>query len=77
MDAAIALGEKIAKRAYAVSLPKIVIEGADVDLRTANAMEQRAFGLVFGSHDHQIGIDSFIEKRKPNFEVVNQMMRKR
>ena len=70
VDAAIALGEKIAKKGpYAVSLAKrLLVEGADADLRTANAMEQRAFGLVFGSHDHQIGIDSFIEKRKPNFE---------
>jgi enoyl-CoA hydratase len=70
VEAAVALGEKIAKKGpYAVQLVKrLLVEGADADLRTANAMEQRAFGLVFGSHDHQIGIESFMEKRKPNFE---------
>lgn len=70
VEAAVALAEKIAKRGpYAISLCKRLLdEGADADLRTANAMESRAFGLVFGSRDKQIGIEAFLEKRKPNFE---------
>ena len=70
VEAATALAEKISKRGpYAIGLCKrLLAEGADADLRTANAMESRAFGLVFGSRDRQIGIEAFMEKRKPNFE---------
>jgi enoyl-CoA hydratase len=42
-------------------------EGQDADLRTAHALEQKAFGLVFASEDRCEGMDAFLEKRAPSF----------
>ncbi len=53
---------------YAISLVKgLVREGQNVDVRTANAMEQRSFGLVFSSEEHDEGIKAFSEKRIASF----------
>ena len=53
---------------YAISLAKsLVREGQNVDMRTANAMEQRSFGLVFSSEEHDEGIKAFLEKRIASF----------
>jgi enoyl-CoA hydratase len=70
VDAALASAETIADRGpYAVGLAKSLIrDGVDADWRAANAMEQRCFGLVFSSKDHDEGINAFMEKRKPQFE---------
>ena len=69
LDAALATGEKIAtKGPVAVALAKRVMhEGQDADLRTAHALEQKAFGLVFASEDRGEGMDAFLEKRAPAF----------
>lgn len=69
LDAALAAGELIAtKGPLAVAAAKCVIhEGQDADLRTANALEQRAFGLIFATEDRVEGMDAFLEKRDPNF----------
>ncbi len=69
LDAALAIGEKIAtKGPAAVALAKRVMhEGQDADLRTAHALEQKAFGLVFASEDRGEGMDAFLEKRAPSF----------
>lgn len=69
LDAALAAGELIATRGpLAVAAAKRVIhEGQDADLRTANALEQQAFGLVFATEDRAEGMDAFLEKRDPNF----------
>jgi enoyl-CoA hydratase len=69
LAAALAIGEKIAtKGPAAVALAKRVMqEGQDADLRTAHALEQKAFGLVFASEDRGEGMDAFLEKRAPNF----------
>jgi len=57
-----------AKGPVAVALAKRVIEqGQDADVRTAHAIEQNAFGLVFGTDDHAEGMDAFLEKRDPKF----------
>jgi enoyl-CoA hydratase len=56
---------------YAISLAKsLVREGLNVDMRTANAMEQRSFGLVFSSEEHDEGISAFLEKRAAFFEGI-------
>lgn len=70
IDAAVKTGEIIAEKGpYAVSLCKrLLSEGSDADLRTANRLEQHSFGLVFGSRDHEEGITAFLDKRKPRFE---------
>jgi len=52
----------------AVRLAKRVIQqGQDADVRTAHALEQNAFGLVFASDEHSEGMQAFLEKRDPEF----------
>jgi enoyl-CoA hydratase len=52
----------------AVQLAKRVIQqGQDADVRTAHALEQSAFGLVFASEEHSEGIGAFLEKRDAKF----------
>jgi len=67
---ALSVAETIAKRGpYAVSLAKQLLkDGQNTGLQVANSMEQRAFGLVFASRDHNEGIRAFLDKRAPNFE---------
>jgi enoyl-CoA hydratase len=66
---AVAAGERVAAQGpLAVALAKQVIEQAqDADIRTAHALEQKAFGLVFASDDRCEGMDAFLEKRDPAF----------
>lgn len=70
LEAALAIGEKIASKGpFAVALAKRVMqEGQDADLRTAHALEQNAFGLVFASADRAEGMDAFLAKRAPRFQ---------
>ena len=69
VPAALAAGEAIAARGpVATRLAKQVMqEGQDADVRTAHALEQRAFGLVFASDDRVEGTTAFVEKRDPEF----------
>jgi enoyl-CoA hydratase len=64
------IAEAIAhKGPYAISLAKrLLVEGSDADARTAHAMEQVSFGLVFASADKIEGVGAFLEKRKPTFQ---------
>jgi enoyl-CoA hydratase len=66
---ALAAGESVASRGpLAVAMAKDVIEqGQDSDVRTAHALEQKTFGLVFASKERQEGMDAFLEKRDPKF----------
>ena len=66
----IAVARAAAARApVATRLAKqIMQEGQDVDVRTAHALEQRAFGLVFATQDRVEGTGAFVEKRAPKFE---------
>ena len=66
---AIASGRSAGSRGpVAVALAKRVIEEAqDANIRTAHALEQQAFGLVFASDDRLEGMDAFLEKRDPVF----------
>jgi enoyl-CoA hydratase len=70
LDAALAMAETIAgKGPVAVALAKRVLqEGQDADVRTAHALEQSAFGLVFASADRVEGMDAFLAKRPARFE---------
>lgn len=70
VDAAVKAGETIARKGpLAVSLAKQVIQqGQDADVRTAHALEQTAFGLVFASADREEGMDAFLGKREAKFE---------
>jgi len=69
LTAAFGIAEKIAgKGPLAVAHAKRVIhEGQDADLRVANALEQKTFGLVFATDDRAEGMDAFLEKRPPRF----------
>jgi enoyl-CoA hydratase len=70
LTAATAMGETIASKGpVAVALAKRVMQqGQEADLPTANALEQNAFGLVFASDDRREGMAAFLEKRDPAFE---------
>lgn len=69
VDAALAAAKSAAaKGPIAVALAKRVLDqGQDADVRTAHALEQNAFGLVFATEDHAEGMDAFLEKRDPKF----------
>lgn len=69
VEAAIAAGEAVAARGpVATRLAKeIMQQGQDADVRTAHALEQRAFGLAFASEDRVEGTTAFVEKRDPAF----------
>jgi enoyl-CoA hydratase len=69
LAAALAAAETIAaKGPVAVALAKRVMhEGQDADVRTAHALEQHAFGVVFASEDRGEGMDAFLEKRPAKF----------
>jgi enoyl-CoA hydratase len=70
VEAAVRAGETIAaKGPLAVAQAKRILqEGQDADQRTAHALEQAGFGLVFASRDRAEGMDAFLEKRDPKFE---------
>ena len=70
LPAAIAAGEAVAARGpVATRLAKEVMQqGQDADVRTAHALEQRAFGLSFASEDRVEGTTAFVEKRDPSFD---------
>ena len=69
VDAAVAAGERIASKGpLGVQMAKRVIQqGQDADVRTAGALEQQAFGLIFATEDRGEGMDAFLEKRDPKF----------
>jgi enoyl-CoA hydratase len=69
LDTALASAESAARKGpLAVTLAKQVIQqGQDADVRTAHALEQNAFGLVFATEDHAEGMDAFLAKRDPKF----------
>jgi len=70
LPAALATARAAASRApVATRLAKQVMqEGQDADVRTAHALEQRAFGLVFATDDRVEGTAAFVEKRDAKFE---------
>jgi enoyl-CoA hydratase len=56
------------KGPLAVALVKrLLVEGSDADARTAHALEQASFGLVFSTADKSEGVAAFLEKRKAAF----------
>lgn len=69
LETALASAEAIAARGpVAIRIAKQVMQqGQDADVRTAHAIEQKAFGLVFASEDRVEGTTAFIEKRDPTF----------
>ncbi len=69
LDATLAAAEAAAARGpLAVRAAKRVLqEGQGGDVRVAHALEQAAFAALFGSEDHNEGIDAFLAKRDPEF----------
>ena len=49
------------------ALKRVIIEASACDPRTANALEQETFGVLFGSEDQKEGMAAFLEKRKAQF----------
>ena len=70
VSAAMMVAESIAERGpLAISLVKSLIkDGQGTTMKTANAMEQRGFGLIFSTSDHDEGIEAFLQKRTPKYE---------
>ena len=46
------------------AVKRLLREGENADLRTANSAEQTAFGLVFSTEDRAIGVNAFLTKSK-------------
>ena len=46
---------------------RLLVEASDADLRTANALEAQAFGVVFSTQDKAEGVAAFVGKREPSF----------
>ncbi|MEW5898992.1 MAG: enoyl-CoA hydratase-related protein, partial [Bacillota bacterium] len=56
------------KGPLAVRFAKMVInQGSATDLEAGLALERLAQTVIFGTADHLEGINSFLEKRKPNY----------
>jgi enoyl-CoA hydratase len=70
LGSALDAAEKIAgKGPFAIATAKRVIQqGQDADARTAHALEQAAFGVIFAGAERAEGMDAFLEKRDPSFE---------
>jgi enoyl-CoA hydratase len=59
----------LANGPVAVHLAKQVIhEGLSVPLAAGLLLEEKAFGLVFATHDQKEGMKAFTEKRKPSWK---------
>ncbi|HUR69638.1 MAG TPA: enoyl-CoA hydratase-related protein [Candidatus Thermoplasmatota archaeon] len=59
----------LANGPVAVRLAKQVIhEGLSVPLDAGLLLEEKAFGLVFATHDQKEGMKAFTEKRKPSWK---------
>lgn len=69
MDEAKALMDDILKVSpMAIKYAKLSInKGADMDLMNALEVEKDLVGLCFATEDKQVGMQAFLEKRKPNF----------
>ena len=69
MDDAKALMDDILKVSpMAIKSAKLSInKGADMDLMNALEVEKDFVGLCFATEDKQVGMQAFLEKRKPNF----------
>lgn len=65
-----AVATKIASKGkLAIAESKKAIEqGADIELEKATALEAKAFGILFNSHDRKEGMTAFVEKRPAKFE---------
>ncbi len=70
VEAAITAGRSIASKGpVAVAAAKRVMQQSqDAGVRVADAIEQGAFGLIFGSADREEGMDAFLGKRDPEFK---------
>lgn len=68
---AVALVERIAKNGpLAVRAAKDVLQrGLDLPLHGGLALEARAFGTLFATHDQREGMKAFLEKRPARFEA--------
>lgn len=51
------------------ALKRVIVEASACDPRTANALEQEAFGVLFGSDDQKEGMRAFLEKRSAKFKA--------
>lgn len=50
------------------AMKRVVVEASACDPRTANALEQETFGVLFGSEDQKEGMKAFLEKRPAVFQ---------
>jgi enoyl-CoA hydratase len=70
MEEALNMARMMTKHSpVALGLAKCSIQnGANVDLRTASAIENACFSIAFSSEDQKEGMRAFLEKRKPAYK---------
>src|SRR5215467_1360796 len=47
---------------------RVIVDGADRDLRAGTDLERHAFSILFGTEDQSEGMRAFLGKRAPNFK---------
>jgi len=47
---------------------RVIVDGADRDLRAGTDLERHAFSMLFGTEDQSEGMRAFLGKRAPNFK---------
>jgi len=69
LDAALESARRVAEKgpAAVARAKRVLLEGADADVRVAHALEQSAFASVFGTEESAEGMAAFLEKREPEF----------
>ncbi len=70
MDEAMKLAKELARKAplAMTAAKKCINYGADIDLASGEAFEQKTWSWLFASEDQKEGMKAFMEKRRPEYK---------